>query len=171
MSKTRLIKRLKWYYPTEKFHAYVTFPVLLIYLLFTNPIGNIIHLSYGLAVCIVILYQGQYYWKLKLNGLRGEYVEQNNNIQFFKRSKQLNRVLILFMFPVLLIQMYVQGWSLAANEMFVWGILANGFAILEYINYYHTQLMIDNKYDVEYLIKNKRLKKASLAKDLIENRI
>lgn len=101
MSKARLIKRLKWYYPTEKFHTYVTFPVLLLYLLFTNPIKDVIFLSYGLIVCIVILYQGQYYWKLKLNGLEGELVEQENNIRFFNKSKRINWVLILFMLPVL----------------------------------------------------------------------
>ena len=31
--------------------------------------------------------------------------------------------------------------------------------------------MVDNKYDIEYVVKNKKLKKASLAKDLIENMI
>ncbi|WP_025743849.1 hypothetical protein [Aquimarina pacifica] len=171
MSKRRLIQRLKWYYPTEKFHTYVTIPVLLFYLLFTNPIRNVVLLSYGLVVCIIILYQGQYYWKLKLDGLKGAYVEQDNNIRFFKKSKRLNSILILFMLPFLLIQLYIQGWSFESNNMFVWGIIANAFAILEHINYYYTQLMIDNKYDIEYLIKNKKLKKASLAKDLIENRI
>ncbi len=171
MSKTRLIKRLKWYYPTEKFHTYVTFPVVLFYLLLTYPIINIILLSYGLIVCIFILYQGQYYWKLKLNALKGEYIEQNNNIKFFKKSKRLNSILILFMIPVLLIQLYVQGWSFGSNNMFFWGILVNLFAVLEHVNYYHTQLMIDNKYDFEYLLKNRKLKKASLAKDLIENKL
>ena len=95
MSKSRLIKRLKWYYPTEKFHAYVTFPVLLLYLLLTNPIRNMILMSYGLIVCIVVLYQGQYYWKLKLSRLKGEFVEQDNNIKFFKKFKRLNWILVL----------------------------------------------------------------------------
>lgn len=171
MSKSRLIKRLKWYYPTEKFHAYVTFPVLLLYLLLTNPIRNMILLSYGLIVCIVVLYQGQYYWKLKLSRLKGEFVGQDNNIKFFKKSKRLNWILVLIMLPVLLLQLYIQKWSFETNEMFVWGILANVFAVLEHVNYYYIQLMVDNKYDIEYLMNNKRLKKASLAKDLIENRI
>ncbi|MFD2561265.1 hypothetical protein [Aquimarina rubra] len=171
MSKTRLIKRLKGYYPIEKFHTYVTFPGLLFFIVLTNPLINVILLSYGLIMCIFILYQGQHYWKLKLDGLKGEHVEQDNNIQFFKKSKQLNSILILFMLPVLLIQLYVQGWSFESNNMLVWGIIANLFAVLEHVNYYYIQLMIDNKYDVAYLIKNKKLKKASLAKDLSENKI
>lgn len=171
MSKTRLIKRLKWYYPTEKFHTYVTAPGLLLYLFFINSFEKIIFLSYGLIVCIMILYQGQYYWKLKLKRLEGEDVEQDKNIWFFKKSKRLNWILILLMLPVLLIQLCMQSWSRWTNNMLAWGILANVFAILEHINYYYTQLMIDNKYDIEYLVKNRKLKKASLARDLNENRI
>jgi len=171
MSKARLIKRLKWYYPTEKFHTYVTFPVLLLYLLFTNPIENMILLSYGLIVCIVILYQGQLYWKLKLKILTGKKINQANNIRFFKRSKRLNWLLILLMLPVLLFQLYIHQWNFKSNDMLLWGVLANVFGILEHINYYYIQLMIDNKYDIEYLLKNKRLKKASLAKDIAENKI
>lgn len=75
------------------------------------------------------------------------------------------------MLPTLFIQLYVQKWDFGVNEMLYWGILANVFAFLEHINYYYRQLMIDNKYDIEYLITNKRLKKASLVKDLIQKRI
>jgi hypothetical protein len=46
---------------------------------------------------------------------------------------------------------------------------ANAFGILEHINYYHTQLMIDNTSDLSYLLRNRKFKKASLAKDLSEN--
>ena len=171
MSRARLIKRLKWYYPTEKLHAYVTFPVLLLLILFTNPIRNVIFLTYGLIVCIVILYQGQLYWKLKLHRLTGKKINQEKRIRFFKKSKRLNWILILLMLPALFIQLYLQGWNLEQNNMLYWGLLANVFAILEHINYYYIQLMIDNKYDVKYLLKNKRLKKASLAKDLVDGKI
>jgi len=171
MSKARLIKRLKWYYPTEKFHTYGTVPALLVYVLFMNHFKDIIFLIYGLVVCIVILYQGQHYWKLKLNRLTGKNINQKYSILFFKKSKRLNWLLVSLMLPTLLIQLYVQKWNFETNEMLYWGILANVFALLEHINYYYIQLMFDNKYDIEYLITNKRLKKASLAKDLIENRI
>ena len=171
MSKSRLIKRLQWYYPTERFHTYITFPALLLYVLLTNSPLNVVLLSYGLIVCIVILYQGQHYWKLKLMRLGGEPFEQETNIQFFKKSKRINWILILLMIPVVVIQLYLQAWRIDANNMFKWGILANVFAILEHINYYYTQLMVDNKYDIEYVVKNKKLKKASLAKDLRENMI
>lgn len=171
MSKKRLIKRLEWYYPLEKFHTYVTFPGYLLYLLFMNPIGNMILLSYGLIVCIIVLYQGQLYWKLKLNRLTGKQINQDTNILFFKKSRRLNWLLISFMLPVLVIQLYIQKWNFESNDMFYWGVLANVFAVLEHVNYYYIQLMVDNKYDIEYIMKNKKLKKSSLAKDLTENKI
>ena len=124
-----------------------------------------------MVVCIVILYQGQYYWKLKLDRLLSKAVNQEKGLHFFRQSKKLNLVLIGLMSLFFLIQWYLQQWQFTANNMLYWGMLANVFAILEYINYYHIQLMVDNKYDVQYLVKNKRLKKASLAKDLRENKI
>lgn len=171
MTRARLIKRLKWYYPTEKFHTYLTCPLLLIYVIYSNPIKDIVFLIYGLLVCIIILYQGQLYWKLKLQSLMGGNLNQEKNIEFFKKSKKLN-IFLIGLIPLLLIfQLYLQEWHIRTNQMLFWGLFANVFAILEHVNYYHVQLMVDNKYDIEYLVKNRRLKKASLAKDLIENNI
>ena len=50
-------------------------------------------------------------------------------------------------------------------------LFANIFGILEHINYYNRQLMIDNKSDLNYLLRNRKLKIASLAKDLKENKL
>lgn len=171
MSRKRLIERLRWYYPMEKFHAFVTFPGLLIYSIFSLPIQSIIFLSYGLIICTAILYQGQHYWKLKLKRLKGEQYDNEGNIRFFLSSKKINRILIALIPVFFLIQLSLQNWSIWGNEMLFWGILANAFAVLEHINYYHTQLMIDNPQDLKYVIRNRKLKKASLAKDLVENKI
>jgi len=171
MTKQRLIKRFKMLYVLEKFHALVSFPALLIYVLYTNPLKNVILLSYGLIVCIIILYQGQLYWKLKLHKLIGKGVDQARHIQYFKKSKSLNWILIAFIQIVFLIQLYVQDWVLNSNDMMIWAVLANLFAILEHINYYYKQLMIDNLYDLKYFITHKKFKMASLAKDLVEGEI
>ena len=40
--------------------------------------------------------------------------------------------------------------------------------ILEHINYYRVQISIDNAYDIKYVVRNRRLKTASLAKDVRE---
>jgi len=57
------------------------------------------------------------------------------------------------------------------NNLFLWRILANVIGVLEHINYYHKQLMVDNLSDVKYLLRNKKLKVASLKKDLDESKI
>ena len=169
MTKSRLIKRLKWYYPVEKFHTFFTFPFILLYLIFSQQITEIIFLSYGLIICIIILYQGQLYWKLKLQRLKGITINQEHFIAFFRKSKKINIVFLTFIPIFLLIQLGLQEWKF--NIMLMWGVLANAFAVSEHINYYQTQLMYDNTNDLKYLIRNKSLKRASLAKDLNENKI
>ncbi len=171
MSKKRLINRLKWYYPMERFHTFVTVPALLLYLVFTHPIENLVFLIYGLVICMVILYQGQHYWKLKLKRLKGESFDNPKNIKFFITSKKYNQILLGSIPLFLLAQLAIQQWDLSNNNMLWWGILANAFGVLEYINYYHIQLSIDNQYDIDYVVRNKKLKRASLAKDLLEGKI
>lgn len=171
MSKQALIKRLRSYYPMEKAHAFLTFPLLTMYVIYTNALAEIIFLIYGLLICIYILFQGQYYWKLKLYSLTGKVFNQHESIQFFKKAKTINILLITFMPLIFIIQLYINQWSFELKDVFVWSLIANIFAIAEYINYYHKQLMIDNMADLNYIFKNKKLKVASLKKDLEQNQI
>lgn len=171
MTKQRLIKRLEWYYPLEKLHAYATFPLIFIAVLVTNDLGSVLFLLYGLLVCIYILYQGQWYWKLKLMKLKNESFEQKMNIDFFKTSKRNNLILLGLMPIVLIAQYYYFNWTFIADNMMLWAVLSNLFAIAEYVNYYHIQLSIDNKYDWDYLVKHKGFKTSKLANDLMNNEI
>jgi hypothetical protein len=52
-----------------------------------------------------------------------------------------------------------------------WAVVANIFGVLEHINYYNRQLMVDNISDLNYIVLNRKLKIASLAKDLTDNEI
>lgn len=171
MSKTALIKRLKWYYPTEKMHAFLTFPVITVYLLFTQSLQDIVFLIYGLLFCIAVLFQGQHYWKLKLYRLTGKSFDQDKNLRFFRKSKQANLCMIGLIPILFAVQLYLADWTLKTNKLMFWGIIANIFGILEHINYYNRQLMIDNKADLNYVIRNRKLKIASLAKDIGDNQI
>ena len=65
MHKQKPIKRLKKYYPMERFHAFVSVPLIFTYHILKNPVSDILFLLYGLFICIVILIQGQHYLKLK----------------------------------------------------------------------------------------------------------
>ena len=71
---------------------------------------------------------------------------------------------------VFIVQMEYYDWNFANNKLLYWGLAANIFGILEHVNYYHTQLMVDNLADVNYILRNKKLKQASLAKDLLNGK-
>ena len=170
MSKDKLIKRLSWYYPTERFNA-LLFAGVIIFVLIKFPPIDTIFLLYGLFIMTFILLQGQHYWKLKLYRLTDRQFEKDKNLEFFVRSKEMNKALLSLSPVVAISQLYIFNWTMKPNSLFEWAILANLFALLEYINYYHRQLMIDNWNDIQYLLRYKRLKIASLAKYLNENEI
>jgi hypothetical protein len=171
MSKKELIKRLNWYYPMERMHAFITFPLISIYLIYSHSLYDLIFLLYGLIVCIFILFQGQHYWKLKLYKLTGKPFNQINNLTFFRKSKTINLIMIGLIPLIFIIQLFFDNWTIKNENLMFWGIVANVFGVLEHVNYYKRQLMIDNKQDLNYVIRNRKLKIASLAKDLSENEI
>jgi hypothetical protein len=171
MSKKALIKRLNWYYPMERIHAFMTFPLIIIYLFFTNSPLDIIFLLYGLILCILILFQGQHYWKLKLYRLTGKPFDQNKNLTFFRKSKKANLIMIALIPLIFLVQLYLTQWTIKAENLMFWAVVANIFGVLEHINYYNRQLMVDNFSDLNYIVLNRKLKIASLAKDLTNNEI
>jgi hypothetical protein len=72
---------------------------------------------------------------------------------------------------IFIIQLFFDNWTIKNENLMFWGIVANVFGVLEHVNYYKRQLMIDNKQDLNYVIRNRKLKIASLAKDLSENEI
>jgi hypothetical protein len=72
---------------------------------------------------------------------------------------------------IFIIQLFLDNWTIKNENLMFWGIVANVFGVLEHVNYYKRQLMIDNKQDLNYVIRNRKLKIASLAKDLSENEI
>ena len=171
MSKNTLIHRLNKTYNMEMSHAFITFPAIAIYLLFTRSPLDILFLLYGLFLCIFILFQGQHYWKLKLYKLTGKPFNQIKNLTFFRKSKTINLIMVGLIPLIFIIQLFFDNWTIKNENLMFWGIVANVFGVLEHVNYYKRQLMIDNKQDLNYVIRNRKLKIASLAKDLFENEI
>ena len=72
---------------------------------------------------------------------------------------------------IFLVQLYLTKWTIKAENLMSWAVLANIFGVLEHINYYNRQLMVDNISDLNYIVLNRKLKIASLAKDLTDNEI
>jgi len=170
MRRDKIIKRLEWYYPTELFNAWL-FTGITLFVIYTHKITDTFFLVYGLTIMTFILFQGQHYWKLKLYRLTNKKFDEAKNLKLFRIAKQINVVLIAIIPFVFTLQLMVTNKHIKENDLFLWGILANVIGILEYINYYQRQIMIDNLSDIKYLIRNKRLKVASLKKDLDESKI
>lgn len=169
MLKDKLIKRLEWYYPTERLNAWASVGLMLYVLISYEP-THTFFLLYGLLLMSFILFQGQYYWKLKLYRLKNTEIDQASNLKLFRRCKQINVMMIAFL-PILLVGQWLIISHTPDTHLFLWGLLASIVGILEHINYYHRQLMIDNLPDLKYLIRYRRLKIASLKKDLDENKL
>lgn len=115
--------------------------------------------------------QGTYYWWLKLSVINERPIFQRTSLLRFRKFKRINQIGLALIPLVLLIQWVISGKQLSGDNFLFWAIFANVFAVLEYINYYHKQLMYDNSHDLKYLFYNKTLKEASLHKDLRENKI
>jgi len=170
MSKNYIINRLKWYYPLERFNAFFFLGVLF-YVIFRYGFFKTIMLSYGLCLMVLILFQGQHYWKLKLYRLTNKRFNQNYHINLFKKFKKINIICICLIPLVFVLQLSLNDWTIESKNLFVLAIIANTFGILEHINYYYRQLMVDNIYDWRYLITNKKLKVASLKKSIEKGEI
>ena len=170
MSKARIVERLTWYYPTERFNAFM-FSGVFLGVIFGFPLTNVVFLLYGLFVVIIILFQGQNYLKLKLYRLTNKPFEQGKNLELFRKCKILNLVIICGMPFVFIFQLYLSAWTIKAENHIVWAFVVNIFGILEHINHYHRQLSIDNLADLKYVLRNKKLKIASLSKDRRDNEI
>jgi|AntRauTorcE11897_2_1112592.scaffolds.fasta_scaffold01011_7 hypothetical protein len=154
----------------EGMNAMMFFGVIVI-LNASYGVQDLLPLSYGILLVCFILSQGTYYWWIKLCALQGRNIPVKKILKRFQKFKTQNKVGILLIPAVFLIQWYLSGAQFDEIHFLGWALFANGFAILEYINYYHRQIMIDNRYDLQYILQNKKLKEASLFKDMRENKI
>ncbi|MEX2603431.1 MAG: hypothetical protein WD361_04475 [Gracilimonas sp.] len=169
-TKQRVIKRLQWTSQVEGINC-VMFLGILAFLNFSYTVSNLYILSYGLLFMCFILFQGTYYWWKKLSVLKGKSINQTKVLRRFQSFKTMNEIGIVLIPVVIVLQWYASGRQLNGSNFLIWGFLANGFAILEHINYYHKQIMLDNEHDVNFVLRNRKIKEASLAKDLREQKI
>jgi hypothetical protein len=170
MTSPNLIRRLRYLYTTERNFVYV-FSALTIYTAIAYPIRSVVLLLYGLVLIAYLLFQGQRYWQVKLSRLLNQPIQEVAQLAFFHRAKRVTHWLFGLMPLVCLLQGLLVGWHITLTTRILLALLANGFAVLEYINYYHWQLMIDTLADVHYLRRHHKLKIASLASDLATQRL
>ena len=78
----------------------------------------------------------------------------------------MNEVLIV-LFPLLCGLCWIIFHEEFLLQRYVgWAVFAYLFGVAEHINYYYVQLMYDNLHDWKYLKINRKLKTASLKKDI-----
>lgn len=168
--RKRLLHKIQWTYQVEGMNA-VMFLGISIFCILTFGFTDLIFFTYGILFSCYILMQGTYYWWLKYTSLKGEPIPQTRTLDRFKQFKATDHIGMLLIPVVLLLQWFISGKQLNGNNLLGWALFANFFAVLEYINYYQKQLMYDNQNDFRYLKLNRKLKEASLHKDLRENKI
>ncbi|MFP3893910.1 general stress protein [Exiguobacterium indicum] len=115
----------------------------------------------------LLLIQGAWYWYSKSSRLKkeGTSITPKPVVRRLRHCRIINLELI-----VLTACAFGLDWIRFQSDFPVYGLRITlflyVFAILEYINYFHIQLMYDNRSDVQYLIQNRRLKRSALYKDM-----
>jgi len=160
-----LIKRLDGYYKMEGFNA-IWIAAFVLFINIKNGFENHFLLNYGIGVMVFILIQGTHYWRLKLHVLQKKEVDHLKELSRFKKCKTVNEFLIILIPIFFFIQWWINGQQFIPENHLGWTLFVNFFAIAEHINYYYVQLSYDNAHDWKYLWRNKRLKIASLKKDI-----
>jgi hypothetical protein len=113
----------------------------------------------GFAACAVLLLEGSAYWlaKLRLMTTPGASLPRARGFAFASRAN----------LPLLGAALLFVGWS-SVTDPGADSLPGLGFAlvaVIEHVNYFHTQLMYDNAADLRYLRRH-GLHRAHLARDL-----
>ncbi|WP_373954208.1 general stress protein [Exiguobacterium acetylicum] len=167
--KQRVAERLAYLYRGELFTVIAILPLSW----FGNrlfPHLQLFELSafwMSLLLFELLLIQGAWYWYSKSRRLKkeGTSITPEPVVRRLRHCRVINMSLL-----VLTACAFGIDWMRFRSEFPVYGLRITlflyVFAILEYINYFHIQLMYDNRSDVQYLIQNRRLRRSALYKDM-----
>lgn len=113
-----------------------------------------------------LLVQGSMYWYAKWKRLKDENISLTpiKMVQRLKKLQKWNIAVIILAPIVFVIEIIKWQHSLPIGGLALAGFIYI-FAVLEYINYFHIQLMYDNSSDIKYLLDSKKLKQSCISKD------
>jgi hypothetical protein len=163
MNRQNIINRLLYLRNWEFMNIFLV-PICLYITLASLEVQNWQPYAFSVFIICVILIQGTFYWHLKLRAIsKNEITLPPYFSQTFSTFKRAN-VVLLSIYPVLIISS--QTNSFINFQVSIWSNVIFLFAILEHINYYHYQLSHDSLNDINYLIRNKKIRRSPLYIDL-----
>jgi len=119
----------------------------------------------GALLCSWLLWQGAAYWFAKLRAVRARERLAPGLLAVYAALQRANWAL-LALAPLAWVGAALLGAPPRLDLGGVVGILLYLLAVLEQINYYHWQLMYDNRADLAYLREHRRLKRGAIAREL-----
>jgi hypothetical protein len=156
--KQTLIDRFKYLWTWELINAFIMFAALVLIMSLNIRIGFPTLLA--TASVGVLLVAGAAFAYLKYRDLKAG----THRIRNYAMTLNLLR----WLFPVLLAGVlgliYAQSGFERSPEMWLW-VPLYVLAVLEYINYFHVQLMYDNPGDVQHLAKHRKPKRGLIPRE------
>lgn len=164
-SKAKLIKRLRYLWTWELFDSFFL-PAVMIFILRYRGFRVGYFTAYAMGLTVLLLWQGAAYWWLKLRSVREGKPLVGTWLRVYAVLKKVNWGLLALAPLLMTISLRLPGRQRIVDV--VGGALFTTLALLEQVNYYYVQLMYDSPTDWRYLTQHKRLKRASLARDLAQ---
>ncbi len=159
-----LIKRFRYLWVFEVLNAVVVFPgfVLLVTRNARSEIGAFALLMTALVSFLLLVGAG--FTFLKYQDLRHE----THRLTRFEALFRLLRRVVPLLLVVGGVLFVAELLTLGTSYRFL-GLMLGTFmlimAVLEYINYFHLQLMYDNRRDLAYLLTKRKLKQGLIARE------
>jgi hypothetical protein len=129
----------------------------------------------GLALVLFLLAQGVVYWYAKLRAVRRRpWLSDRRRRTVFRALRTVDRVALAATLVAGVVWAVVLGVTTASAGdagLFRWlDLLFAGalwtLALLEYVNYFHWQLMYDSPTEMRWLVRHRRWKRSWLSRDL-----
>lgn len=157
MTKQRLTDRFRYLWTWELLNALVVFPGFIYIIGRTLPVGFATILATVTVCCLLIV--GSVFAFLKYRDLKQGTLLVRRTRGGFCVLKRAIPVLLAAVFVIGSIHTVATGardWPLA--------LVLYVLAVLEYINYFHIQLMYDSPREIGHLRQHKRLKRGLIAR-------
>lgn len=158
-SKQRLIGRFRYLWTWELFNALVVFPALLLWVGTRDRDISLVSVVATLMVCVLLIL-GSAFSFFKYRDLKSG-VQKIDRYEGAFRA--LRKVIPFFLLGTAL-AILVRSWVAGTGEtLFNIGLFV--LAVLEYINYFHIQLMYDTPHDIRFLLRHKTLKQGLIPRE------